>query len=249
MYFQVLVGGPQGNQAKIASHIEIITVLFIMLICTHLTIISLPMAVVPITFEDIQEYLVEEERIICKPLKLDDSLKKLIKKNGIIINDNQLQRILDAINKQIKRRYRIGLFLKQTRFQAVRQVIELERDKRTEQIDTLNDVNKLLELLGDNIMELDEDKSSLDLINRVEELPDSNLLDTNNVELIEMFDNVREELILNAKKIRKLNKDFKNLNFLEMRLRSQALTTEKVDIDDEIASEIEKMRYLLALNV
>lgn len=209
------------------------------------------MAIVPITFEDIHNYLVEEERIVCKSIKLDDSLKKLIRKNGIKIKDKELRNILDAVNKQIKRKYRIGLFLKQTRFQAIKQVIELEREKKTKQVEKLNDVNSVLDILSDDLNEASDNDEIFNLFGIIEELPDSNLINTNDVELIAMFDEVREKLLRNIKKYRKLSKDINELERIEEKLKSKTSLKEEEqseDIDNKIIQEIERMRYLLALN-
>lgn len=208
------------------------------------------MTVVPITFEDIHNYLVEEERIVCKSIKLDDSLKKLVKKNGIKIKDTELRNILDAVNKNMKRKYRIGLFLKQTRFQAIKQVIELEREKKTNQIKRLDDVKNLFEIIGDNLKETIENREDLNILNIVEELPDSNLVNTDDVELISMYDDIREELLRNITKFKKLNKDINSLERIERKLKSKTsmIKDQPEDIDNKIEQEIERMRYLLALN-
>lgn len=143
------------------------------------------MTVVPATFEEIQNFLNEQERIITKSIKNDSTLQKLIKKNKIDINNETLDIIIKKINKQMKRKYRMVWFTRQLRFQITQQIIQLERGNEDDKIKRIENVNNILKIFQDENNDIKVIGDNV--LNLVKELPDSNLLETNNVDIIEYY--------------------------------------------------------------
>lgn len=220
------------------------------------------MVVVPATFEEVQEFIIEQEQIITKSIKNDSTLQKMIRKSGIEISNEELDKILRKINKQMKRKYRMGWFTRQSRFQVSQQVIQLERENRKDKMEKIGDVSNVLRLFdyegdvegGDVEGEDVEEDSALDekILELIGELPDSNLLGTNDVELIEQYDDIREKLLATIGRRRRLERSISNLRTVNEKLdrivKRRGTQTADTTTSGELAKEIEKMQYLLALS-
>lgn len=220
------------------------------------------MVVVPATFEEVQEFIIEQEQIITKSIKNDSTLQKMIRKSGIEISNEELDKILRKINKQMKRKYRMGWFTRQSRFQVSQQVIQLERENRKDNMEKIGDVSNVLRLFdyegdvegGDVEGEDVEEDSALDekILELIGELPDSNLLGTNDVELIEQYDDIREKLLATIGRRRRLERSISNLRTVNEKLdrivKRRGTQTADTTTSGELAKEIEKMQYLLALS-
>lgn len=220
------------------------------------------MVVVPAIFEEVQEFIIEQEQIITKSIKNDSTLQKMIRKSGIEISNEELDKILRKINKQMKRKYRMGWFTRQSRFQVSQQVIQLERENRKDKMEKIGDVSNVLRLFdyegdvegGDVEGEDVEEDSALDekILELIGELPDSNLLGTNDVELIEQYDDIREKLLATIGRRRRLERSISNLRTVNEKLdrivKRRGTQTADTTTSGELAKEIEKMQYLLALS-
>ena len=230
------------------------------------------MVVVPATFEEVQEFIIEQEQIITKSIKNDSTLQKMIRKSGIEISNEELDKILRKINKQMKRKYRMGWFTRQSRFQVSQQVIQLERENRKDKMEKIGDVSNVLRLFdyegdveggdveggdvegGDVEGEDVEEDSALDekILELIGELPDSNLLGTNDVELIEQYDDIREKLLATIGRRRRLERSISNLRTVNEKLdrivKRRGTQTADTTTSGELAKEIERMQYLLALS-
>lgn len=220
------------------------------------------MVVVPATFEEVQEFIIEQEQIITKSIKNDSTLQKMIRKSGIEISNEELDKILRKINKQMKRKYRMGWFTRQSRFQVSQQVIQLERENRKEKMEKIGDVSNVLRLFdyegdveGGAVEGGDvEEDSALDekILELIGELPDSNLLGTNDVELIEQYDDIREKLLATIGRRRRLERSISNLRTVNEKLdrivKRRGTQTADTTTSGELAKEIERMQYLLALS-
>jgi hypothetical protein len=215
---------------------------------------------VAVTFEDLERFILEQERIILKSIKNDESLRKLLKTNKIKLSNTELESILIELNKQIKKRYRIRLFLRQSRFQVIQQITQVERENKKAKIDKIENINSIMLSIFDqkieNLEKFDEISKSIifadDNLNLIQELPDSNLLETNDVELIEEYDIIREKLIKNVQKMKKINENIKQITNLTDNINNTRKIFKDKDEDnnelqDKINKEIDKMRYLLAL--
>lgn len=205
------------------------------------------MAILPVTFEEIQGFLIEQERIVTKSIKNDDRLQQNIKKNKIDINEDELEEIIKRINKQLKRKYRIKWFTRQARFQVSQQVISLEKGiKMDDKIKKIDNVNNILKVF-------DEESDIIDdrILDMVKELPDSNLVETNNVELIEEYDNIRDKLLKDIRKRKRYERNIDKLKNINEKLEKLVRESKSNDIskanDDNIKDAIDKLRYLLAL--
>lgn len=220
------------------------------------------MVVVPATFEEVQEFIIEQEQIVTKSIKNDSMLQKMIRKSGIEISNEELDKILRKINKQMKRKYRMDWFTRQSRFQVSQQVIQLERENRKEKMEKIGDVSNVLRLFdyegdveGGAVEGGDvEEDSALDekILELIGELPDSNLLGTNDVELIEQYDDIREKLLATIGRRRRLERSISNLRTVNEKLdrivKRRGTQTADTTTSGELAKEIEKMQYLLALS-
>lgn len=220
------------------------------------------MVVVPATFEEVQEFIIEQEQIVTKSIKNDSTLQKMIRKSGIEISNEELDKILRKINKQMKRKYRMGWFTRQSRFQVSQQVIQLERENRKEKMEKIGDVSNVLRLFdyegdveGGAVEGGDvEEDSALDekILELIGELPDSNLLGTNDVELIEQYDDIREKLLATIGRRRRLERSISNLRTVNEKLdrivKRRGTQTADTTTSGELAKEIERMQYLLALS-
>lgn len=220
------------------------------------------MVVVPAIFEEVQEFIIEQEQIITKSIKNDSTLQKMIRKSGIEISNEELDKILRKINKQMKRKYRMGWFTRQSRFQVSQQVIQLERENRKDKMEKIGDVSNVLRLFdyegdvegGDVEGEDVEEDSALDekILELIGELPDSNLLGTNDVELIEQYDDIREKLLATIGRRRRLERSISNLRTVNEKLdrivKRRGTQTADTTTSGELAKEIERMQYLLALS-
>ena len=219
------------------------------------------MVVVPATYKDVQEFIVEQERIITKSIKNDLALQNLIRKNGIDISQEELDKIVKKVNQQMKRKYRMGWFTRQSRFQVSQQIIQLERESNKEKMDKIAKVSNVLKIFnyeGDKeIGEEDEDEEEGNVLDEeifelIRELPDSNLLGTNDVELIEQYDDIRDRLSSVIRTRTRLDKSISHIKRINERV-SQTVKSKRAEdanneTEDEIQKEIARMRYLLALS-
>lgn len=213
---------------------------------------------VPVTFEELEAYIIRQEKIIVKSIKNDEPLQKLIEKNKIKLTDEELDNILTKLNIQIKKKYRIRLFLRQSRFQVIQQIIQVERDHKKDQINNINNINSIiLSIFDQNVGDIEDmngNNGSLifdeNILGLLKELPDSNLLETNDIELIEGYDKIRDKLILNVKKIKENVKSIDKLNRITDNIKNIETVSkddgEDDDLQEKINKEIERMRYLLA---
>lgn len=156
----------------------------------------------------------------------------------------------------------MGWFTRQSRFQVSQQVIQLERENRKDKMEKIGDVSNVLRLFdyegdvegGDVEGEDVEEDSALDekILELIGELPDSNLLGTNDVELIEQYDDIREKLLATIGRRRRLERSISNLRTVNEKLdrivKRRGTQTADTTTSGELAKEIEKMQYLLALS-
>lgn len=206
------------------------------------------MTVIPVTFEEIQKFLIEQENLITKNIKNDNELRILIKKNKISIKNEEIEIIIKKINKEMKRKYRMIWFTRQLRFQIIQQIIKLENDKKIEKIEKINNINNILKLFQFNN---DNDNNPDKIFKLIEEIPDSNLLKTNNLELIEKYDNLRDKLINDIKRRNKLIKSINKLKGInenvEIIKRGIQNNVNDNKLNQEIKEETDKLRNLLEL--
>ncbi|GMM47478.1 hypothetical protein DAPK24_040760 [Pichia kluyveri] len=211
---------------------------------------------VPITFEDINEFIIEQERKLVKSIKYNDEFIKELKDNGIKLSEEDVNRVLNKVNKEIKNKYRNTLFLRQNRFQVIKQIMQYERDIKENKLKNIENVNKLIYwyLFESGIYDYDDDDNdeiiTSDKLKMYSELPDSNLIGTSDVELIEEYDNIRDKFLKNISKYEKVNKDSRDLLHIICKLRNMIDNKNdgNEDNSEEIKQEIERMRYLLAIN-
>ena len=211
---------------------------------------------VPSTFEDINEFIIEQERKLVKSIKYNDEFIKELKDNGIKLSEEDVNRVLNKVNKEIKNKYRNTLFLRQNRFQVIKQIMQYERDIKENKLKNIEDVNKLIYwyLFESGIYDYDDDDNdeiiTSDKLKMYSELPDSNLIGTSDVELIEEYDNIRDKFLKNISKYEKVNKDSRNLLHIICKLRNMIDNKNdgNEDNNEEIKQEIERMRYLLAIS-
>ena len=211
---------------------------------------------VPSTFEDINEFIIEQERKLVKSIKYNDEFIKELKDNGIKLSEEDVNRVLNKVNKEIKNKYRNTLFLRQNRFQVIKQIMQYERDIKENKLKNIEDVNKLIYwyLFESGIYDYDDDDNdeiiTSDKLKMYSELPDSNLIGTSDVELIEEYDNIRDKFLKNISKYEKVNKDSRDLFHIICKLRNMIDNKNdgNEDNNEEIKQEIERMRYLLAIN-
>lgn len=211
---------------------------------------------VPSTFEDINEFIIEQERKLVKSIKYNDEFIKELKDNGIKLSEEDVNRVLNKVNKEIKNKYRNTLFLRQNRFQVIKQIMQYERDIKENKLKNIEDVNKLIYwyLFESGIYDYDDDDNdeiiTSDKLKMYSELPDSNLIGTSDVELIEEYDNIRDKFLKNISKYEKVNKDSRDLLHIICKLRNMIDNKNdgNEDNSEEIKQEIERMRYLLAIN-
>lgn len=211
---------------------------------------------VPSTFEDINEFIIEQERKLVKSIKCNDEFIKELKDNGIKLSEEDVNRVLNKVNKEIKNKYRNTLFLRQNRFQVIKQIMQYERDIKENKLKNIEDVNKLIYwyLFESGIYDYDDDDNdeiiTSDKLKMYSELPDSNLIGTSDVELIEEYDNIRDKFLKNISKYEKVNKDSRDLLHIICKLRNMIDNKNdgNEDNSEEIKQEIERMRYLLAIH-
>ncbi|GMM47498.1 hypothetical protein DAPK24_040960 [Pichia kluyveri] len=214
---------------------------------------------VPSTFEDINEFIIEQERKLVKSIKYNDEFIKELKDNGIKLSEEDVNRVLNKVNKEIKNKYRNTLFLRQNRFQVIKQIMQYERDIKENKLKNIEDVNKLIYwyLFESGIYDYDNDDNddndeiiTSDKLKMYSELPDSNLIGTSDVELIEEYDNIRDKFLKNISKYEKVSKDSRDLFHIICKLRNMIDNKNdgNEDNNEEIKQEIERMRYLLAIN-
>ena len=211
---------------------------------------------VPSTFEDINEFIIEQERKLVKSIKYNDEFIKELKDNGIKLSEEDVNRVLNKVNKEIKNKYRNTLFLRQNRFQVIKQIMQYERDIKENKLKNIEDVNKLIYwyLFESGIYDYDDDDNdeiiTSDKLKMYSELPDSNLIGTSDVELIEEYDNIRDKFLKNISKYEKVNKDSRDLFHIICKLRNMIDNKNdgNEDNNEEIKQEIERMRYLLAIS-
>ena len=210
-------------------------------------ITALTMTIIPATFEDINEFIVEQERILTKPIKTDAILQKELRKHKIEIDEDTLDKVLVKLNKEIRRKYRMSLFLRQSRFQVVQQMMQVEREEQMKRMDTLDSVRNVLGVFRDRIGTATETVIDDAFLELIEELPDSNLLETNDVELIDDYDAVRDQVLEKVEKVKKLRREVEDIEEINQRLKIQETSRVDKHLQEQIASEVNRMRYLLAM--
>ena len=205
------------------------------------------MSIIPATFEDINEFIVEQERILTKPIKNDAILQKELRKHKIEIDEDTLDKVLVKLNKEIRRKYRMSLFLRQSRFQVVQQMLQVEREEHMKRMDTLDSVRNVLGVFKDRIGTATETVIDDAFLELVEELPDSNLLETNDVELIDDYDAVRDQVLEKVENVKRLRREVEDIEEINQRLKVQETSRVDKHLQEQIASEVNRMRYLLAM--
>lgn len=205
------------------------------------------MSIIPATFEDINEFIVEQERILTKPIKNDAILQKELRKHKIEIDEDTLDKVLVKLNKEIRRKYRMSLFLRQSRFQVVQQMMQVEREEQMKRMDTLDSVRNVLGVFRDTIGTATETVIDDAFLELVEELPDSNLLETNDVELIDDYDAVRDQVLEKVENVKRLRREVEDIEEINQRLKVQETSRVDKHLQEQIASEVNRMRYLLAM--
>jgi molybdopterin converting factor small subunit len=212
-----------------------------------LVITALTMSIIPATFEDINEFIVEQERILTKPIKNDAILQKELRKHKIEIDEDTLDKVLVKLNKEIRRKYRMSLFLRQSRFQVVQQMMQVEREEQMKRMDTLDSVRNVLGVFRDRIGTATETVIDDAFLELIEELPDSNLLETNDVELIDDYDAVRDQVLEKVENVKKLRREAEDIEEINQRLKVQETSHVDKHLQEQIANEVNRMRYLLAM--
>ncbi len=210
-------------------------------------ITALTMSIIPATFEDINEFIVEQERILTKPIKNDAILQKELRKHKIEIDEDTLDKVLVKLNKEIRRKYRMSLFLRQSRFQVVQQMLQVEREEHMKRMDTLDSVRNVLGVFKDRIGTATETVIDDAFLELVEELPDSNLLETNDVELIDDYDAVRDQVLEKVENVKRLRREVEDIEEINQRLKVQETSRVDKHLQEQIANEVNRMRYLLAM--
>jgi hypothetical protein len=210
-------------------------------------ITALTMTIIPATFEDINEFIVEQERILTKPIKNDAILQKELRKHKIEIDEDTLDKVLVKLNKQIRRKYRMSLFLRQSRFQVVQQMMQVEREEQMKRMDTLDSVRNVLGVFKDRIGTATETVIDDVFLELIEELPDSNLLETNDVELIDDYDAVRDQVLEKVENVKRLRREVEDIEEINQRLKVQETSHVDKHLREKIANEVNRMRYLLAV--
>lgn len=213
------------------------------------------MTSVPVTFEELQDFIQEQERILTKEIKYDDKFRNALKGTKIKVKEEEMEAILNKVNIIMKRKYKSIFFTRQYRFQTIQQIIQLERENRQDKANSMKDINKLLKIFEQRVDgALVQDPLNGRLFELISELPDSNFLETNSVEIIDEYDSIRERLQSNTEKIVQLQKANEEIDFLNENVRSlldhslaNRETEQEDNIDQNIDSEIEKMRHLLSL--
>ena len=205
------------------------------------------MSIIPATFEDINEFIIEQERILTKPIKNDAILQKELRKHKIEIDEDTLDKVLVKLNKEIRRKYRMSLFLRQSRFQVVQQMLQVEREEHMKRMDTLDSVRNVLGVFKDRIGTATETVIDDAFLELVEELPDSNLLETNDVELIDDYDAVRDQVLEKVENVKRLRREVEDIEEINQRLKVQETSRVDKHLQEQIASEVNRMRYLLAM--
>lgn len=213
------------------------------------------MTSVPVTFEELQDFIQEQERILTKEIKYDDKFKNALKGTKIKVKEEEMEAILNKVNIIMKRKYKSIFFTRQSRFQTIQQIIQLERENRQDKANSMKDINKFLKIFEQRVDgALVQDPLNGRLFELISELPDSNFLETNSVEIIDEYDSIRERLQSNTEKIVQLQKANEEIDFLNENVRSlldhslaNRETEQEDNIDQNIDSEIEKMRHLLSL--
>lgn len=213
------------------------------------------MTSVPVTFEELQDFIQEQERILTKEIKYDDKFRNALKGTKIKVKEEEMEAILNKVNIIMKRKYKSIFFTRQSRFQTIQQIIQLERENRQDKANSMKDINKFLKIFEQRVDgALVQDPLNGRLFELISELPDSNFLETNSVEIIDEYDSIRERLQSNTEKIVQLQKANEEIDFLNENVRSlldhslaNRETEQEDNIDQNIDSEIEKMRHLLSL--
>lgn len=213
------------------------------------------MTSVPVTFEELQDFIQEQERILTKEIKYDDKFRNALKGTKIKVKEEEMEAILNKVNIIMKRKYKSIFFTRQSRFQTIQQIIQLERENRQDKANSMKDINKLLKIFEQRVDgALVQDPLNGRLFELISELPDSNFLETNSVEIIDEYDSIRERLQSNTEKIVQLQKANEEIDFLNENVRSlldhslaNRETEQEDNIDQNIDSEIKKMRHLLSL--
>lgn len=213
------------------------------------------MTSVPVTFEELQDFIQEQERILTKEIKYDDKFRNALKGTKIKVKEEEMEAILNKVKIIMKRKYKSIFFTRQSRFQTIQQIIQLERENRQDKANSMKDINKLLKIFEQRVDgALVQDPLNGRLFELISELPDSNFLETNSVEIIDEYDSIRERLQSNTEKIVQLQKANEEIDFLNENVRSlldhslaNRETEQEDNIDQNIDSEIEKMRHLLSL--
>lgn len=199
------------------------------------------MSLVHTNFEGIQEFLLEQERILTKSIRNDDNLKYLLKNNNINLKDEILNQILNKLNRQMKKKYRIIWFTRQARFQITQQIIQIERENNKQRVENIDEVDNLFQTFEN----LDKDSKFQDIINDskkfeiLKELPDSNLIYLNDIEMIERYDMIKDDINGNITIIEELNNDNKMIEKLNLRIE-KLLKEEETQISKETVTETEK---------
>lgn len=214
------------------------------------------MITIPVSHGAITKFVKQQEDEICEGLVLDKVELKRLRHSGIKLTRQEWSKLMYLINESLNDKYRTLYFNKQSRTKIVQQITQIERSIGREQIDNLDKVNDILSVFniedfnsnyiggGMNNVLLNNPQRNM-ILEMVYELPNSNGLDTSNLDLIEEYDEVREDLKSNIERLKELRNKIDLVNGLKDKVKVLNGQDFNLSINEEMEKELTRTLTLL----
>ncbi|GMM31553.1 hypothetical protein DAMA08_042980 [Martiniozyma asiatica (nom. inval.)] len=197
---------------------------------------------IPSTYTAINKFIKEQENIINSPLEVDIKTQKKMRKAGIPLTSTQWDSLTARIQRETSQKYRLQHFNNSNRFKVIDQLLTLQRSKDIHGLEKLQKANDIISVYGETLEGLDgasllptKKKKGKILLNgsarlkkdffidMIEEIPGSNMLGTDDVDLVSEWDETKEGLQRRAQKLKILQKKIESVK----KLRDESLLIQR----------------------
>lgn len=200
---------------------------------------------IPVTHRTITRFVKQQEDEVCAPVELDKLQLKRLRHAGIKLTRQEWDKVMTLVNESLNDKYRGMFFNKQSRVQIVRQVTQIEREGEIRRMENLERVNDMLSVftVDDFTTGTSEQNGSHweTMVDLVGELPDSNGLSTSNLDTIEEYDKVRDELEENIRQLKEVRSKIELTSVIRDKVATLNSQELNLQINEEMKSEFQRI--------
>lgn len=214
------------------------------------------MSEIPVTFKDIYKFLKEEEKETYVELELDKRQLKQLRHSGIKLTRQEWKELLRLTNEAIAENYRTLYFNQQNRTNIAKQIYQIESDNQRSRLKNLDRVSDIFSVMNADDFSKNSIGGAIDgvlgnnplknkVFELVHELPDSNGLNTNDVDLISSYDEVRDKLVDSIEQLHRVRDKLELVKGLNAKVRNVNGQDFNLNINEELKLELQRTLRLL----